>query len=85
MSVEPSPGKMEKMKNDESKHDQPAHDHVARSVACLDVIPFFVAVRAGTPVIECEADSKINVEETATSRVIRTAQRSGPRSRRCCA
>src|SRR5207237_8543630 len=61
-SVEPSTGKMEKMENNEGKHNQSAHDHVAGSVARLDVIPFFVAVRAGTPVIEGEADSKINVE-----------------------
>ena len=62
-SVEPSTGKMEKMENNERKHNHPAHDHVSGSVACLDVIPFFVAVRAGTPVFEREADSKINVEE----------------------
>src|SRR4029077_18566165 len=63
MSVEPSTGKMKKMENNERKHNQPAHDHVARSVACLDVVPFFIAVWAGTPVIEREADGKINVEE----------------------
>src|SRR5438067_1751823 len=53
---------MKKMGNDESEHEQSADDHVTRSVAGLDVIPFFVAVRAGAPVIEGEADSKINVE-----------------------
>jgi len=61
--VELPAGKMKEMKNDESEHNQPAYDHVARSVACLDVIPFFVALRPGTPVIERETDRKINVEE----------------------
>jgi len=61
--VELTAGKMQEMKNDEGEHNQPAHDHVARSVARPDVIPFLVALRAGTPVIEREADSKINVEE----------------------
>src|SRR4029079_2689549 len=60
MSVESSTGKMKKMKNNEREHNQPAHDHVARSIACLDVIPFFVALRAGTTIIESEADRKIN-------------------------
>src|SRR5438270_6151246 len=61
--VEFPAGKMKEMKNDESEDDQSAHHHVARSVTCLDVIPFLIALRAGTPVIERQTDRKIKGEK----------------------
>lgn len=63
LRIEFARSEMQKVKNDESKDDQPAHDHVARGEARLDVIFPFVRDRTGAAILERERDGEENMQQ----------------------
>jgi hypothetical protein len=48
--------------NDKHQHDQATHHHVPRRERRFDVLPVFVGLRPGTPILNCQQDREVNVK-----------------------
>src|SRR3954453_16380021 len=55
--------KMRNVVDDERKHDQPAHHHVARSKRCFDILPLYVLLRSCTAVFDRQLNRHVNMND----------------------
>ena len=54
---------MEQMKNNESQHDQSAHDHVTRRPVRFHVASVAIFFRARAAIFDCEKYREINMQD----------------------